>query len=388
MLNLFIFEKKQDIMETGKLSGAQLIVDRDKCLLNIEHMSRKARNNNLIFRPHFKTHQSLAIGRWFRQSGVDRITVSSIKMACYFAGDGWKDILVGIAYNPREYSLYEKLSAKCRVTATVSCPDTCRILAGQCRFPLEIMIKIDTGYNRTGIRWNDIEGLRECIKQLRANSRIKIKGLMTHDGSTYGLNNREKILEHFATSVKRIITTRMNSGINDLIISVGDTPSASLVENFTGIDELRPGNFIFYDLMQYVNGSCRFENISVALLCPVIDIRHDSRTVVVHGGAVHFSKDYIVINNKQVYGMVAGLDKNGWYQPEEDIYVSSLSQEHGIIDCSDNKLIDEVQPGDLLAIIPVHSCLTADCMGGYMLTDGEVIDHLRQASYDSEFSLL
>jgi len=375
-------------METDKISDAKLIVDRDKCLVNIEYMTHKARKNNLIFRPHFKTHQSLSIGRWFRQYGVDRITVSSIKMAYYFASDGWEDILVGIAYNPREYSLYEELSHRCRIIATVSCPDTCRVLAKQCRFPLEIMIKIDTGYNRTGIRWDDIEGLIECIKQLRTNSRIKIWGLMTHDGSTYGLNSREKILEHFESSVDRICTTRTNSGINDLIISVGDTPSASVAENFTGIDELRAGNFVFYDLMQYVNGSCVFDNISIALFCPVIDKRPHSRTVVIHGGAVHFSKDSIQINGRHVYGMVVTPDNTGWHKTEDEIYLSSLSQEHGIIDCSTNNLLDEVMPGDLLAVIPVHSCLAADCMGSYTLTDGKVIDHLRQSSYDSEFSLL
>ncbi len=375
-------------METDKISGPQLVVDSDKCHLNIKLMSHKAKHNNLIFRPHFKTHQSRAIGRWFREYGIDKITVSSIKMAFYFAGDGWKDILVGIAYNPREYAYYEKLSGKCRVIATVSCPDAGRILAGQCRFPLEVMIKIDTGYNRSGIRWDDSEGLRACIKYLSTNKRIKIRGLMTHDGSTYGLNSRDGILEHFATSVQRINSSRENAGINDLIISVGDTPSASIAENFTGIDELRPGNFVFYDLMQYVNGSCSFDNISIALLCPVIDKRPNSSTIVIHGGAVHFSKDNTLINARPVYGMVASTDKNGWCKPEDEIYLSSLSQEHGIIDSSNSNLLDEVMPGDLLAIIPVHSCLTADCMGGYMLTDGKVIDHMRQANYDSEFSLL
>ena len=388
MLNLFIFEEKRGIMETTNITGPQLIIDKGKCIANIEYMLRKAKDNNLIFRPHFKTHQSLAIGRWFKKYGVDRITVSSIKMAYYFANDGWEDILVGIAYNPREYALYEKLSRKCRLKATVSCPVTCSILASQCRFPLEVMIKIDTGYNRTGIRWNDIESLKESIKHLSTNSKIKIRGLMTHDGSTYGLNSREKILEYYETSVHRINTSCENSGINDLIISVGDTPSASVVEKFNGIDELRPGNFIFYDLMQYINGSCRFDNIAIALLCPVIDIRPDSRTIVVHGGAVHFSKDNIVISNRHVYGMVVGLDNTGWYQPEDEIYISSLSQEHGIIDCSKNRLIEKVLPGDLLAVIPVHSCLTADCMGSYMLTSGENIDHMRQVSQDSEYSIL
>lgn len=351
-------------------------------------MTQKAKNNNLTFRPHFKTHQSIAIGRWFKKYGVDRITVSSLKMAYYFASDGWQDILVGIAYNPREYSLYEKLSGRCMIQATVSCPETCRILAGQCRFPLTVMIKIDTGYNRTGIRWNDLESLRQSIKHLSSNKKIRIRGLMTHDGSTYGLNSRAKILEQYEKSIQRLKYCRENSGIEELEISIGDTPSASVVENFNGVDELRPGNFIFYDLMQYINGSCQFDNIAIALFCPVIDIRPGSGKVVVHGGAVHFSKDNIVIKNKKVYGMVAGFDKSAWHKPEDEYFISSLSQEHGIIDCPESKLIEKVMPGDLLAIIPVHSCLTADCMGSYMLSTGEIISHMRQLPQDSEYSLL
>ena len=47
-------------------------------------MARKAKDNGLIFRPHFKTHQSIEIGEWFRESGVNKITVSSLTMANYF----------------------------------------------------------------------------------------------------------------------------------------------------------------------------------------------------------------------------------------------------------------------------------------------------------------
>ncbi|MBS0011087.1 MAG: alanine racemase [Bacteroidales bacterium] len=364
-------------METAKITGPQLMIDRKKCLANIEHISGKARDNNVVFRPHFKTHQSLTIGRWFREYGVDRITVSSLQMAAYFARDGWKDILVGIAYNPREYSLYEELSARCRLLATVSCPETARILAAQCRFPLEVMIKTDTGYNRTGIRWDDEQGLNETIKYLSTNSSLKIRGLMTHDGSTYGMNSRKEIVEQHARTVKRIMHCRDKAGINGLTISLGDTPSASLADNFRGIDEIRPGNFVFYDLMQYFIGSCSFENIALALLCPVIDIRPGAETLVVHGGAVHLSKDSIIRDKRHVYGMLAPIDEAGWHEPQEKIYVTSLSQEHGIIECTDKKLLQNTRPGDLLAIIPVHSCLTSHCMGSYILDNGDYVDHMR-----------
>ena len=65
-------------------------------------MAHKARQHNLIFRPHFKTHQSIQIGNLFRDFGVDKITVSSVRMAKYFASAGWKDIIIAFPFNQLE----------------------------------------------------------------------------------------------------------------------------------------------------------------------------------------------------------------------------------------------------------------------------------------------
>lgn len=35
----------------------------------------------------------------------------------------------------------------------------------------------------------------------------------------------------------------------NIIISVGDTPGISAAKNLDGIDEIRPGNYVFYDVM-------------------------------------------------------------------------------------------------------------------------------------------
>jgi len=58
-----------------------LILDEAKCKTNSAFMADKARRHNLELRPHFKTHQSLEIGRWFKDAGVKKITASSLDMA-------------------------------------------------------------------------------------------------------------------------------------------------------------------------------------------------------------------------------------------------------------------------------------------------------------------
>ncbi len=372
-------------MDTASITGPQLVIDKDICLGNIQVMAEKAGKEGLILRPHFKTHQSLEVGRWFREYGVERITVSSLEMAYYFAADGWKDILVGIAYNPREYKYYESLSEDTGLLLTIAGPGSAEILARQCRSQMEVMIKIDTGYNRTGIRWDDDKSLRDCIKKLRVNKKIRIRGLMTHDGNTYALNKATDIKDRNKQTIQRLTACRDIAGIPDLVLSTGDTPSLSRAEDFQGINEIRPGNFIFYDLMQYVKGNCRLNDIAISMICPVIDIRPRSETVVIHGGAVHLSKESINASGKNIFGIVFRYDDKRT-DAGNGVYLTSLSQEHGIIDCSASSFADDLNIGDLLTVLPVHSCLTADCMGGYLLTDGSSADHMRGRNQDSLLS--
>ena len=79
-----------------------LLLDVVRARRNIARMADKARRNGVRFRPHFKTHQSAAIGAWFRAEGVACITVSSVTMARYFADQGWQDITIVFPVNVRE----------------------------------------------------------------------------------------------------------------------------------------------------------------------------------------------------------------------------------------------------------------------------------------------
>ena len=82
-----------------------------------------------------------------------------------------------------------------------------------------------------------------------------------------------------------------------LIVSVGDTPSCSVAENFLGVDEIRPGNFVFYDLTQNMIGSNNISQVAVAMACPIVALHKDRQEIVIYGGGIHFSKDKMVEKN-------------------------------------------------------------------------------------------
>jgi len=99
----------------NKITEPTLLLNKQICLLNIRRMKQKADKNNVQFRPHFKTHQSVEIGEWFRQEGVLSISVSSLKMARYFAEAGWDDITLAFPVNIREASQINELAGKIKL---------------------------------------------------------------------------------------------------------------------------------------------------------------------------------------------------------------------------------------------------------------------------------
>ncbi|MDD4755770.1 MAG: amidophosphoribosyltransferase, partial [Prolixibacteraceae bacterium] len=92
-----------------------LVIDKEKCLKNIDRMATKAQEHKLKFRPHFKTHQSAVIGDWFRMYNVNAITVSSVMMAEYFASHGWTDITIAFPVNILELTNINRLAANIKL---------------------------------------------------------------------------------------------------------------------------------------------------------------------------------------------------------------------------------------------------------------------------------
>ncbi|MBP6641079.1 MAG: hypothetical protein KA293_12380, partial [Bacteroidia bacterium] len=59
----------------------------------------------------------------------------------------------------------------------------------------------------------------------------------------------------------------------------------------------------------------------------------------------------------------------GWEMPEMGCYLRSISQEHGVAVLRPD-LIQKIAVGDLLMVLPVHSCMSADLMENLYMVDG------------------
>jgi len=353
------------------ITKPSLLLDKSICLRNIERMAVRAQSSGLTFRPHCKTHQSHEIANWFRDFGVSSITVSSFDMAEYFAHHGWQDILVAFPFNPLEINRLNELSSMVRISIMADNIETIDFLQ-KIKNQIGLYIDIDPGYGRTGILSDQFQHIEDLLVSVSKNSKLDFSGFYCHAGHSYKAKNRseqdgihQKALSDLTALKKQF------EGYGPRVL-YGDTPNCSIQTDFHGIDEITPGNFVFYDLTQASLGSCKESDIAVAMVCPVTGKYPATSEVLIHGGAVHFSKETLEINCLQIFGKLVNHNPSGWSPLHTRSYITSISQEHGVVAMAE-KAVEQTKIGDLMVFHPVHSCLTANLMRGYSTLEGNVI---------------
>lgn len=358
-----------------RINTPTLLLDEEKARKNIREMAGRAKEWAVQFRPHFKTHQSRMLGEWFREEGVERITVSSLRMARYFADAGWKDITLAFPVNLREIEEINTFPPTVNLQLTVCDLFSIKSLSAQLKHTHKVFIKTDTGYGRAGIPATETALLDEMVGLILKSDHLLFAGFLAHAGHTYQTKNKEQIQEISKHTLMTLGALKERYANQHPLISVGDTPSSSLFSQ-TGADEIRPGNFVFYDLMQTHIGSCSPEQIAVCLACPVVSVDPRQRKAVLYGGGVHFGKESsVTADGKTVYGMLVHLREKGWEIPAEPACIYKLSQEHALLSLPE-ELAALWKAGDLAGILPVHSCMTAQAMRQYLNTNGKIIDHM------------
>lgn len=355
------------------ISKPTLILDEAKCKRNITFMVDKARTHHVELRPHFKTHQSLEIGRWFKEAGVSKITVSSLDMAEYFAEE-WDDITVAFPVNILEIGTINRLANKVTLNVLIESVATAEFLMKHLTHSVSFLIKLNIGNGRTGLMPNNIETINAILKATKDSDILNFTGFLGHAGQTYKCRSKEEILKVHEEAKSTIVNlkNKYKTEYPNIIVSYGDTPSCSVADNFEGLDELRPGNFAFYDVMQVQIGDCNYNDIAVAMACPIVSIHKDRNQMVVYGGGIHFSKDRIEKNGTLVFGEVAKSNGIRWYDAIPNMYLRALSQEHGVVSVPEIE-IGNYQIGDVIYVLPIHSCMTADLMKRYVTTEGKMI---------------
>ena len=353
-----------------------LLLEKKKLMANIARMQAHADRLGVQLRPHLKTLKAAKAAEALIASGARGITVSTLKEASYFLEHGFKDITYAVGMVPAKLPEVASLMARgADLKIMTDNLEVARVIAteaSQSGIGYKLLIEVDCGDNRGGLQ-PESEELLHIAEQI-ANSAAHFLGILTHAGHSYGVNNTsaiEKIAEQEREAVVRAATRVRAAGYRVDTVSLGSTPTGLYAKDLSGITELRAGVYTVFDMDQQSRGVCQTEEIALSVLSTVIGHNKAAGKILLDAGGLALSKDRSADKFRPEVGYGQICSPDGTIIPE--LYVTSVSQEHGHVrvrDVNDYKLFPI---GSRLRILPVHACMTAAAYDHFNIVENGVI---------------
>jgi D-serine deaminase-like pyridoxal phosphate-dependent protein len=365
-------------MDLHTIKTPSLVLDVGRVRRNAERMSERVRRLGVSLRPHVKTHKCVEVARIQTAGEAWGVTVSTLAEARAFAAGGFTDITYAVPVEPGKFAEAIELSKRCErlalITDDAAIPPALDEAARRAGVTLDLFLKVDCGYHRCGVEPGRPEALE--IPRLIARARnLRFAGILTHAGHSYHARSREELLRiarHERDLMREFAGRLRADGVEVPTVSVGSTPTVTQVDHLDGVDEARPGNYIFFDAFQATLGSCTFADCALTVLAAVVHRDRARRKVVLDSGAIALSKDRGAVELDPSCGYGRVLDLEG---DETGLRVGSLSQEHGEVAVEDAGLLERLRVGARVRVLANHSCLSAAQHTDYHVLEGDrVVD--------------
>jgi len=369
-------------MTFDRLPTPCALVDLDRLERNAAAMSERARRLGVRLRPHVKTHKCVEAARIQTAGEHGGITVSTLAEARAFADAGFADITwaVPVALD-RLGECAELVRRTYRFRLLVDHPRAAAELeafAAAHGLRFEVLLEVDCGHHRSGVDPGDPAAVR-LAGAIHSSPDLDLAGILTHAGQSYRCGSRTEAAEvaRHERDVMAAFAGRLRAAsIAVTEVSVGSTPTVTAADDLSGVTEVRPGNYLFFDVFQAAIGSCRLDEVAFSVLATVIGVYPERRELVVNAGALALSKDPGPVHVDPDCGFGVAVDPTD-QRPIPGLRVASISQEHGVLR-SDPPLDRRWQPGSRLRILPNHSCLAAACFDRFhVVRASEVVDEWR-----------
>ncbi|HEY8611564.1 MAG TPA: alanine racemase [Roseomonas sp.] len=354
------------------LDTPRLLLDQVRLEANAARLRDRAAALGVTFRPHFKTAKSVEVALVSHGGKAGPATVSTIKEAEALASAGASsDILLAATAIPARLPRAEALVRKhgTRLILVLDSPEMAGMLDDAATAPHEVLVEVDSGEHRAGV---PPERALAVARAIHGSRNLRLAGVMTHGGHSYGSADPEKIAE--IAESERVATVSAAEAIRAAgmpapIVSVGSSPTLLHARHLEGVTEVRAGVALFWDLAQMSRGMCGWDDLALSVLSTVIGHNRATRSLVLDAGALALSKDVTAnaFAPETAYGTL-GDAETGAALP---LHVTAAYQEHGMVPLPDESWFERLPVGSLVRVYPNHACLTAaGGYGAYEVLDG------------------
>lgn len=332
-----------------------VLVDFDIAEANIDRFQAYCDAHNIKSRPHIKTHKIPALALRQEQAGGVGITCQKISEAEVMADAGIANIL--ITYNiigDAKVKKLRKLSERCQISVVADNDVVIRGLANgfsDAEEPLSVLIECDTGAGRCGVQTpGDALSLARQINGLPG---LQFAGLMTYPPSTSPEDQTRA--NTWLSDAKSLLEAE---GLSCSVISSGGSPNMWRAHDAPVVTEHRSGTYVYNDRSLIEGGVCQEEDCALTVLATVVSCPTDSRAIIDAGSKVLTSD-------------LLGLRGHGRILQAPDAIISSLSEEHGILDLSETNWRPRI--GERIRIIPNHCCVVSNTTDKVWMLRGDQV---------------
>jgi D-serine deaminase-like pyridoxal phosphate-dependent protein len=350
------------LVEAGRLSN------------NIERMQAAADARHLRLRPHAKTHKSIEIARAQLGRGAVGICCAKLGEAEVFADAGIEDIRLPYPLNPVNADRVLRLIDATHLSFIVDNLDVARGWSSELSAAgrtVDVLVKVDVGFHRCGIDPESVNAA-EIVARVAELPGLRFAGLLSHAGHAYGAASEDETAAIAATEA-RLLTTLAGAitglGVPNAEISVGATPTARFSVQQPGITEIRPGNYVYYDRTQVGLGAAAWKDCALTVLARVVSTPDPNRLILDCGSKTLTNDLARAFGGAPGFGVV--FTDLAAEQPDESLVIERLSEEHANV-----RVIGErhrLRTGDLVRVLPNHSCVVSNLVDSVWMVDGEVV---------------
>jgi D-serine deaminase-like pyridoxal phosphate-dependent protein len=338
-------------MLISELETPAVIVDLDVMERNLSRMADYCRQHRLLLRPHTKSHKIPALAKLQLSSGAIGITVAKLGESEVMLNAGITDILIAYPIVGDEKTTYlAKLAQQASISVALDSEEAARGISSAATRQgtrIGVLIEMDVGFGRCGLgNENDLLALAQKITTLPG---LEFCGLMFFPGHFgVGPEQRSALRIQVNDFLNRSLETFARADLPLSIVSGGSTPTAYESSLFHGVNEVRPGMYIFNDRNTVAIDAASLEECALSVIVTVVSTAVGGRAIV-DGGSKTFSYDRYQAGDGRGYGLV---------KEDPVVEVERFSEEHGHLNVERSERRYRV--GDRLSIIPNHVCTTVN----------------------------
>ena len=329
-------------MQIHELDTPALVVDLDVMERNLSRMADYAREHALRLRPHTKTHKIPALGARQLALGAAGLTVAKVSEAEVMLASGDKDLLIAYPiFGAEKMRRLVEVAKKTRVTVSVDSMETARPIskaATEAGVTIGVLAEVDAGLHRVGVQPELFVDLLEDLAPLPG---IELRGMAFYPGH---IKNQDPApLTALSTLIQGLISEAAAAGFELPVVSGGSTPTMWHSHAVAGMNEIRPGTYIFNDRNTIISGACTMADCAATILATVVSTAVPGQFVI-DGGSKTFSSDK------------AAADGFGTFTDAPDAYFEKMNEEHGYVKHPGHNR----KVGERVRVLPNHICVAVN----------------------------